>query len=130
MSLVMTIVPYWQPESQTWAFGGPAGRPLVKRVPEMIGVLSQGIANAKEGFRLLLSEQPFPGWQKKLTWLREETGGNRYACDDPELDGWLCPARLWYFDQAPAEIYVKAEKLRNKNAVQRCLLQAVYEPMP
>jgi hypothetical protein len=29
--------------------------------------------------------------------------------DDPPLEGWLCPALFRYFDQAPAQLYVRAE---------------------
>jgi hypothetical protein len=30
----------------------------------------------------------------------------------PPMEGWLCPALFRYFDEAPAELYVKAEALR------------------
>jgi len=78
-------------------------------VPEMIDYLVNDIPDARAGFRLLFSMSPFPGYQKRLTWNREEMGGNWYACDDPPMEGWLCPALFRYFDRAPAELYVKAE---------------------
>ena len=116
LALVLTIAPYWHSQSQTWVIGGgPAGpveEPLMEGVPQMIDALVQSIPNAKQGFRLLFSAQPFPGWQKKLTWLREEAGGDRYACENPHVEVRLRPTLLWYFDQAPAEIYVKAEAFR------------------
>jgi hypothetical protein len=36
----------------------------------MINVLVKDIPDAKNGFRLTFSAQPFPGHQYKLTWLR------------------------------------------------------------
>ncbi len=67
------------------------------------------IPKARNGFRLLFSTSLFPGYQKRLVWKREEVGGNGYASDDPPMEGWLCPALFRYFEQAPAQLYVKAE---------------------
>lgn len=59
MNLLMTIVPYRQPQSQTWAFARLAEKPFVEGAPEMIDVLTQGIPNAKECFRLLFARREF-----------------------------------------------------------------------
>ena len=59
-----------------------------------------------------LSAGPFPGFQRKISWVKEEMGGNWYRSDDPPMEGWLCPALLHYFKSPPAELYVKAEALR------------------
>jgi len=75
----------------------------------VIDFLVKDIPNARSGFRLLFSSSPFPGYQKRLVWRREEFGGNWYASDDPPREGWLCPALFRYFDEAPPELYVKAE---------------------
>ena len=110
---IMVIAPYWLEEVGTWVFDDPAvglcQEPFVSGVPEMIDYLVRDIHNARRGFRLLFSACPFPGYQKRLTWQRGEMGGNWYASDDPPMEGWLCPALFRYFDQAPAELYVKAE---------------------
>ena len=50
---------------------------------------------------------PFPGYTAKLEWRREEPGGNWYYSPRFGLKGWLCPALLKYFTEAPTEIYVK-----------------------
>ena len=93
---IMVIAPYWLDEVGTWVFDDPAAglsqEPFVSGVPEMIDYLVKDIPNARSGFRLLFSASPFPGYQKRLTWKREEMGGNWYASDDPPLEGWLCPA--------------------------------------
>ncbi len=36
-------------------------------------------------------------------------GGNWYQTDSPAMQGWLCPALFCYFDEAPGELYLKAE---------------------
>jgi hypothetical protein len=86
--------------------------PFVEGIPEMIDDLVTDIPSARSGFRLLFSAAPFPGYQRKLTRHRQELGGWWYASDEPEAEGWLCPALFRYFDGAPDEIYVKAEPKR------------------
>ena len=52
------------------------------------------------------------GLSGKLTWVREEMGGNIYRSETLKAEGWLCPALFKYFDKSPPEIYAKAEALR------------------
>jgi len=98
-----------------WVFtdlrAGLVREPFVAGVPEMIDVLVKDIPNAGEGFRLYFSAQPFPDHQKTLTWLSGSKGGNYYRMDDPEMDGWLCPALFAYYEKAPKHLYVKAEAI-------------------
>jgi hypothetical protein len=110
----MAIAPYWW--QGTWVFDD-AGRgltrePFVSGVPEMIDQLVADIPDARRGFRLLFSARPFPGYQRAFEWDREEFGGNWYRCDDPPMEGWLCPALFKYFDEAPKKLYARAEALR------------------
>lgn len=74
---------------------------------------------ASEQFTAMFSKDPFPGYQMSLRWLREEHGGNWYADVSGRLDstsakgatqGWLCPVLCMFFENAPKEIYVRAEK--------------------
>jgi hypothetical protein len=110
---IFVISPYWLDNVGTWVFDDPATglvqEPFVSGVPGMIDHLVENIPNARNGFRMLFSTAPFPGYQKRVTWKRQELGGNWYASDDPPLEGWLCPALFRYFTQAPQELYVKAE---------------------
>ena len=62
----------------------------------------------------VLPLNPFPGYQKKLTWLRGDSGGNFYKLDDPPAEGWICPAMFKYYKTPPREIYVKAESKRGR----------------
>ena len=111
---IRIIAPYWL--HGIWVFDDPAAdlvqEPFVNGVPEMIDDLVRDIPNARQGFRLLFSESQFPGFQKRLEWVREEMGGNWYKADEPPMEGWLCPALFRYFQSAPAELFVKAESLK------------------
>lgn len=110
---INVIKPYYY--QGTWVFDdesrGLDKEAFVAGIPEMIGDLTRYIPNAWRGFRLLFSATPFPGYQKELTWVREEEGGNWYKLSDKPAEGWLCPALFKYFDTAPPRIYVKAERL-------------------
>jgi hypothetical protein len=86
--------------------------PFVSGVPEMTDDLVSEIPNARQGFRMLFSSAPFPGFQRKLEWVRAEFEGNWYRLDEPPMEGWLCPAMFLYFNEAPAELYVKAEETK------------------
>ena len=111
---IMTIAPYRH--NGTWVFDdGSAGlvqEPFVAGVPEMIDVLVSDILNANDGFRMLFSANPFPGYQKKLTWLRGDSTGNYYELEEPPMEGWICPAMFKYYKTAPKELYVKAEAIK------------------
>jgi hypothetical protein len=111
---ILLIAPYWY--QGTWVFdddtAGLKREPFVAGVPEMIDVLVKDIPDAKGGFRLLFSANPFPGYQKKLTWLRGDMGGNFYRLDDPPMEGWICPAMFRYYQSAPQALFVKAEPLK------------------
>ncbi|GAC1448764.1 MAG: hypothetical protein NVSMB9_32230 [Isosphaeraceae bacterium] len=108
---LMIIAPYRY--NGTWVFDDEAvglkREPFVAGVPEMIDVLVKGIPDAQGGFRLVFSGNPFPGYQKKLTWTRGDSLGNYYRLDDPPMEGWLCPAMFRYFKTPPKTLFVKAE---------------------
>lgn len=111
---IMVFTPYWY--NGTWVFDDSAvglrREPFVAGVPEMIDVLVKDIPDAKAGFRLLFSANPFPGSQKKLTWVRGDSVGNSYRLDNPPMEGWLCPAMFKYYKAPPKTIYIKVEPLR------------------
>jgi hypothetical protein len=82
-NVLMVIAPYWF--EGTWVFDDPAvglnREPFVLGVPEMIDELVKDIPDAREGFRLIFSERPFPGYQKEITWVR----GWKAGCVRPFL---------------------------------------------
>lgn len=101
----------------TWVFDdesvGLQREPFVFGIDKMIDQLVNGIEKSEDGFRLIFSPKPFPGFAAKLEWRREEAGGNWYYSPTYGMEGWLCPALFKYFDTAPDEFYVKAEALSN-----------------
>jgi hypothetical protein len=108
---IMVIAPYQH--AGTWVFDdasvGLHREPFVAGMPEMIDEMVKDIPNAEDGFRLLFSTQPFPGYTHKLTWRRGDETGNWYYCEKFDKEGWLCPGLFKYYEEAPKEIYVKAE---------------------
>lgn len=96
-----------------WVFDddsvGLVREPFVSGIPEMINKLVASIPKAEEGFRLIFSAKPFPGYTTKITRSRGEYGGNWYYSEEYDSEGWLCPALFKYFSEAPEEIHVKAE---------------------
>ena len=115
-NVLMVIQPYWYID--TWVFddesAGLEKEPFVQGVPEMIDELVKDIPNARGGFMLLFSSQPFAGYQAELTRVREEYGGHWYKAKDEGVEGWLCPALFRYFDTAPESLYIKAEPGRGR----------------
>lgn len=111
---IYVIAPYWH--AGTWVFDDPDRdldkEPFVMGIPTMIDDLVEDIPNAREGFRLLFSTAAFPGFQRRLEWVREDMEGNWYRADEPPMEGWLCPALFKFFETAPQEIFVKAEPIR------------------
>ena len=110
---ILVLAPYRH--AGTWIFDDPRvgllAEPFVSGVPEIIDKLiaEADIPDADKGFRLLFSARPFPGYQVKVLWLREEGSGNWYYSEKYDLEGWLCPALFKYFKEAPKEIYAKVE---------------------
>ncbi|MCD4726859.1 MAG: hypothetical protein K8R46_04310 [Pirellulales bacterium] len=108
---IMVIAPYRY--SGTWAFDDPSAglvrEPFVGGIPEMIDILVADIPDADKGFRLTFSAREFPGYQRKLTWLRGDEQGNWYRLDGTSDEGWICPVLFKYYREAPKELYVKAD---------------------
>jgi len=76
----------------------------------IIDRLVESIPNASDGFNLLFSHTPFPGYQIMLEWIEKEQeyGGNIYFCEEYDITGWLCPALYLYFETAPPLLYLMA----------------------
>lgn len=113
---IMAIHPYRH--EGLWVFddadAGLHREPFIAGADAIIDLALQkkGIAEAENGFRLLFSSGPFPGYDFRFEWVREGDGGNWYYARDFDMEGWLCPALLKYFDEAPGEIYARFEAKR------------------
>src|SRR5947209_5196197 len=84
---------------------GLTQEPFVAGADTMIDSWVKDLDRAEQGFRLIFSASPFPGFSLKLIWRRSEMSGNTYYSGDIDAEAWLCPALLKYFDCPPAEIY-------------------------
>ena len=116
MNSILTIRPYRH--GSAWVFDDPAvglvREPFVAGIPEIIDVFVHDIPDAERGFSMLFSAGPFPGAQACIDWVREEIGGNWYRWAERNMEGWLCPAMFKYFEQAPRQLYVRAEAMSTK----------------
>jgi hypothetical protein len=109
MNTINVIAPY--KHFGTWVFDdarvGLVQEPFVAGADTMIDRVVANIPNADRGFTLIFSASPFPGHQFRLDWRRAEDEGNWYHSGDLGLEGWLCPALLLYFAEAPKSLYVQ-----------------------
>lgn len=115
MNSIFVLAPYKY--EGLWVFDDPnvglVREPFVSGIDVMIDRLVADIPNAEQGFRLLFSPTPFPGYTVNLEWRRTEFGGNWYWCPQYQMEGWLCPALFKYFAEAPQELYGRAEAKGN-----------------
>jgi hypothetical protein len=109
MNAINVIYPYKYEEM--WVFDdervGLIQEPFVAGADSIIEKMVADIPNAEDGFVLMFSGTPFPGYQSILEWKRAEYGGNWYHNAPLDMDGWLCPAMFKYFDKAPENLYVQ-----------------------
>ena len=113
MNSLLVIAPY--KHHGMWVFDDPetglSKEPFIAGIDVMIDKMVAEIPNPEQGFRVIFSARPFPGYAVKLKWSRAESGGNWYHSERFGMEGWLCPALCKYFAEAPLEIYVKPEPL-------------------
>lgn len=115
---IMVIYPYF--DRGLWVFDdesvGLTREPFVAGIDNIIDFMTIGVNNARQGFRLLFSADPFPDYTTSLTWIEKDkdpiSSGDWYYHLATGTRGWLCPALLKYFDKAPKEIYVKIEEVK------------------
>lgn len=108
---IFVIKPYkWE---TMWVFDDPAvdlvKEPFVGGADTILDVATAHIPNADKGFVAVFSAGYFPDAQIVLDWVREEGGGNVYRWADRKMEGWLCPALLKYFLEAPKKLYVQVK---------------------
>ena len=77
-------------------------------IDQMLAV--KGLQNPEAGFRLIFSTGEFPRYDVRFDWIRAGEGGNWYRSEEFQQEGWLCPALLRYFDEAPEQIYARFEE--------------------
>jgi hypothetical protein len=131
-NVLMVIEPYWYQDA--WVFDdaskGLDKEPLDGRfegepeevkllallaglgLSELVNYLVKDIPNARSGFVLLSSSEPFAGYQAELTLVGREEGGFTYEIKDYRRHVWLSPTLLRYFETPPESLYIKAEPRR------------------
>jgi hypothetical protein len=92
--------------------GGLSAEPFVGGADTIIDAVTAHIPNTERGFVMVFSGAPFPNHQYRLEWRRADGAGNIYFSPDLDVEAWLCPALLRYFDQRPPELYVQ---IKSKN---------------
>lgn len=110
MNAINVIAPY--KHHGMWVFDDPrvglSQEPFIAGADTMIDRVVADIPDADKGFTMIFSAMPFPGHQYRLDWQRADAdGGNWYRSEDLNLEGWLCPALLLYFAEAPNQLYVQ-----------------------
>ncbi len=106
---LFVIKPYrWE---GMWVFDDPSvglvREPFVGGADTMLDVATAQIPDTGQGFITVFSAGYFPDATIVLQWVREEQGGNVYRWAETGMEGWLCPALLKYFEQAPEKIYLQ-----------------------
>lgn len=111
MNQISVIRPYLF--EGVWVFDDPAKEldkeALIGGMPEIIELACAelNIPNPADGFVAIFSKDLFPGYMIKLDWVMEEMGGNVYSWTERNMQGWLCPALLKYFDAPPKSIHIQ-----------------------
>ncbi len=111
---IFVIKPYkW---NGIWVFDDPNTQlereAFVAGIDLIIDKLVENIPNADNGFIMLFSTTPFPGYDIFLELIGPDiVGGNWYKCNQYDMEGWLCPALYLYYSEAPSTIYVQAKSI-------------------
>jgi hypothetical protein len=114
MNTLYQIAPY--KHDGMWVFDddrfGLVREALVEGIPEIIekACYEQNIPDPSGNVVVTFASVEFPNWTIKMDLLGEAYGGHEYIVEDWGMKGWLCPALLHYFSEAPETIYVRAER--------------------
>ena len=65
-----------------WVFDdaatGLVREPFISGADNILDVLTENIPDAANGFKIIFSARPFPGYTARFVWTRTEYGGNWY----------------------------------------------------
>jgi hypothetical protein len=114
VNAIIAIHPY--KSGGIWVFDDPGvglvREPFVSGADDIIERMVVELDHPEDGFTLLFSANPFPGYQTTFEWRRSEMGGNWYYSAKADMEGWLCPALFRYFGSAPSLIYAQFKSKR------------------
>ena len=115
MNQINTILPYRSMGG--WAFDDDAvelvREPFVAGADTSIDKIVEHLGVKTDKIKMTFSKDKFPGYHVKVELVTIDGDGGAFYLirdDNFDLDLWLCPALLKYFEEEPSEIYVKVEE--------------------
>lgn len=97
-----------------WVFDdarvGLVQEPFVGGADTIIDAMTKQIPNAAAGFTMIFAPFAFPGHQFQFEWRGAQGSGNVYFSPQFNLEGWLCPALLRYFEKPPQQLFVQVKE--------------------
>ena len=101
MNAVAVIFPYRL--EGVWVFDdaatGLVREPFISGADRILDVLTECIPDASNGFKIIFSAKPFPGYTTRFIWTRAEYEGNWYRWPKREWKDGLCPPSSKYPSQ-------------------------------
>lgn len=104
-------------------------------IMDMLYLAAQGIEAAfipdEAQFSLRFADTPFKGHKYQFNWVEDngmvydDDQWNLYTEQTTGISGWLCPALLRFFPDAPEKIYVEATPHMIGRAVSNQILSAI-----
>jgi hypothetical protein len=95
-----------------WVFDDAAAglvrEPFISGADKILDALTECLPDAANGVKIFFSARPFPGYTTRFVWTPTEYEGNWYRWPERQMEAWLCPALLKYFETPPEEIFVQA----------------------
>jgi len=90
MNAVSIIFPYRL--EGVWVFDdaatGLVREPFISGADKILDVLTECIPDAANGFKVIFSAEPFPGYMARFVWARAEYEGNWYRWPERDMEGW------------------------------------------
>ncbi|HXJ43250.1 MAG TPA: DUF6717 family protein [Bryobacteraceae bacterium] len=112
MNSINVISPY-KFAGRMWVFDDPrhglVQEAFISGADVVIDRAVAHIPNAAGGFLLIFASIAFPGHTFRLEWRRSDSEGNWYYAPDFDVEGWLCPALLKYFETPPRQIFFQVK---------------------
>jgi hypothetical protein len=97
MNALSVIFPYRL--EGVWVFDDAATslvrEPFIGGADNILDVLTENIPDAANGFKIIFSARPFPGYTARFVWTRTEYGGYWYRWPEREMEGVVSgPAQI------------------------------------
>ena len=96
----------------TWLFDDPekdiVAEPFVEGSSELITAIQGQMGLSGSTLSVSFSDEPFPESRFKLEWRdsRDDGTWNQYYSKRLDMENWLCPVLLRYFQKAPKKLYM------------------------